>query len=74
MSIEPTKALVPFEGIIQPVKSVGHRGMDKYGNDDRMGRMIGNRYKNNRILRNYDRLGNTLNGRSTLGEMVDIFV
>ncbi len=74
MSMEITRAIVPFEGMIKPALSIEHRGITHYnGHNLQSGTpLIGHR--SHRVGRNYGRFCIELENRSMLGENIDIYV
>ena len=74
MSIVSTQALVPFEGVIQPVLRAGYDMIDNYNSNYRPCVKSTAGFRLSRNNGNYGRLGKSLENQSALGENVDIYV
>ena len=73
MNIKSTDALVPFEGIMLPAYSV----TKEIGNHDgrnHHNRIISPQVRNIQLIKNYGKLGKSMESEIILGEMIDIYV
>lgn len=75
MNAEITKAVVPFQGVIQPVSSVGNKitnqgnGLNRYHE-----KMLSSGFRPPRGNNSYGRFGKRLENQFALGMNVDIYI
>ena len=74
MSIETTQALIPFEGVTQPLPTVMHYEVDRFNNPYRTRPMSTAGYRAARVNSNYGKFGKMLESHSAIGENIDIYV
>jgi hypothetical protein len=75
MTIQSDTAIVPFQGIIHPVRSIDPKIM-RYSEGNRFRHEDPDvvRYDSDQAGSNYGRLGRELKGGSALGEHIDIYI
>jgi hypothetical protein len=75
MTIQSDTAIVPFQGIVHPVRSIDPKIM-RYAEGNRFQREDPDvvRYGNDQAGSNYGKLGQELKGGSALGENIDIYI
>ena len=75
MNIETTKALVPVQGVIQPIITIENKGIDHYNGYNRhKGRIISVGYRPNRVHSTYGARGKEVENHVVVGGNIDIYV
>jgi hypothetical protein len=75
MTIQSDTAIVPFQGIVHPVRNIDPKIM-RYADGNRLRREDPDvvRYGSDQAGSNYGKLGHELKGTSSLGENIDIYI
>jgi hypothetical protein len=74
MSINASRALVPFDGLIQPVMGTWHREIDNYEGRHHPNRTISGGFWSDHMNRTYGMFGKGYQEKPGRGENVDIYV
>ena len=73
--METTRALIPFQGVIQPVTGVEHKGIRNYlEHGQHRDGIIYRGFGPNDEDRIYGRSGKKVGGRTTNGGIIDMYV